>query len=113
MKTKKLLIISALLFINLFSLSAKAEKSSQIPRLDKMIRSSLSYPEDARRNGVTGFVLVELQTNQDGSVRICQINSNNEYLKNYVIGQLGHLKIGQSGADSQETHIYRINFKLK
>lgn len=113
MKTKIFLIISALLLVSVFSFSARAEKSVHVPGLDKMIRSSLSYPEDARRNGVTGFVLVELKTNQDGSVRISQINSDNEYLKNYVIGKLGHLKIDLPYADSQESHIYRINFKLK
>ena len=113
MKTTKLIIIATILLVSNLSLSAKTGGAIQKGNLDEVIKSSVSYPDYARNAGITGFVLVELKTTKDGAVNVNQVNSDNEILKNYVVNQLGHIRVSCPKICSEETHIYKFSFKLK
>lgn len=116
MITKHFAIIATFILINIFSLSAQAVNTSFSKNVDKAVESSVKYPKEAKEEGITGFVLVEVGVNNDGRVKVNQVNSDNDLLKNYVISQLNNIKLSNSGNTSgeivNEIRFYQFIFEL-
>ncbi len=112
MKTKNFAIMISTILISVFSLSAQAVNTSSVTILDDVIKSVFKYPAEAKSEGITGFVIVEVQMDNDGRINVKQINSDNEMLKNYVISQLNNIKIPNAAIGADEVRIYKFKFKL-
>jgi len=116
MKTKHFAIITTVILINFFSLSAQAVNTSISKNIDEAVESSVKYPKEAKDAGITGFVLVEVGVNKEGSVKVKQVNSDNDLLKNYVINQLNNIKVSDAGNTTDELaneiRFYKFIFEL-
>lgn len=110
MKTLKLVItvslLTLVLVVNRFAGTSQAAKNEL--SVYKQIESQMSYPEFGKGDHVIGKVIVEFRCDENGKVKILNMNYSNSRLKNYVSEKLAKMTI-QLPLDNTED-IYRVVF---
>jgi hypothetical protein len=104
MKTITLLIISLLLFS--FSVKAEGNKLSIIQDINK----GIEYPDFAKNGNEQGTVWVKVLISAEGFVQICESNSDNPLLQQWLVGQLATLTMSDSASYNTE-HYLKFDFK--
>ncbi len=85
--------------------------SPSIPSLEETLRKEICYPEFAKTAHEEGTVLVCFCIDSNGKIILKESNSDNEMLKNYVIGKLSSLKL-QSAESTEKEYYLRFVFRL-
>lgn len=75
------------------------------------IENKLTYPDEAKKNLIEGFVVVAFHVEKDGSLDIEAINSNDSVFRRYIILRFMNLKWPDL-KDVGKTLFYRFDFKL-
>lgn len=115
MKTFNLSIVIVLIIVLLASLtafSANPEPDKNKKSLKKTISRILSYPEFAKEKSMEGFVIFSFSLDESGKVCVKEINSDSEYLKNYVVQKLNENSFSVNEETRGKTFYYRVDFML-
>jgi hypothetical protein len=115
MKTLKIISLFTLSMIMALVVSASRPdiKSHTNPDgLSTVITAQVTYPDFAIEKRITGFVVVELSVNTDGSIRVERINASQPELLEYVLGKLEQTKVQNSAQLTGKPYYYRFDFQL-
>jgi hypothetical protein len=80
--------------------------------LRMIVKKHVLYPEYAKENNMTGFVVVAFEVDNNGKIIISQINSNLYFFQEYVMGKLQELVLKNPENYRDKTHYYRFDFQL-
>lgn len=111
---KAIFLLSSLLFI--FMLNSVFSKSNEPVTYESIdvvskINESIEYPELAKEQWMSGFVLVDLLITNEGDIYVNEVNSNDKIFRDYVIDRLSTIKIDKNNMKEQKL-ICRFEFKL-
>lgn len=81
MKTQKLIFNLLIILALTSSVHAEGDKNKQTDNaftelFYNEIRGQLFYPDEAKANGIEGFVIVSFTIHPDGKIHILELNSN-------------------------------------
>jgi len=115
MKTKVIMKSVALLAIMFFTLSVSFASPS--PRksstdLKTILKNSVTYPEFAKENQLSGFVVISFTIDETGKIKISELNTNSLYFQLYVEKKLQEIQIENPGTHKGKTYYYRFDFEL-
>lgn len=77
----------------------------------KEVESLVKYPDSDKFSNKEGFVLLKFKYLEKGSIEIIEINSSDEYLKEYIGEQLKKLPMCDHIIKSGKEFIFRFDFK--
>lgn len=116
MKTTKFFALSALvaMFLLVSSLSAFAGKPEMTPaqHIQKMIKESIKYPEQAVKSCCQGSVDVIFKVDEDGKINIVRTFSTDEDVVKMVKDQLAGICCKGIKTPYNEHYKVTITFKL-
>lgn len=115
MKTKLIMKSISVLVILIFAVSlshASVNNRKPVTDLKTMIKNSVTYPEIAKKNQLSGFVLVSFNLDTNGKINVSEINANSIFLRQYVENKFKEIKIENPKTYSDNTFYYRFDFKL-
>ena len=78
-------------------------------RINEIILSEIKYPEFAKLPEYQGLVYVECSINYDGTIKVSQINGNDEALNNYVKNEIESLYI-LPDLNAVKTNVFKFQF---
>jgi len=115
MKTK--LIMKSVSIFMILILAATVSFASASPRkstsdLKTVIKNSVTYPEFAKENQMSGFVVVAFSLDNSGKITINEINTNSIYFQLYVENKLNEIRIENPEMYIGKTYYYRFDFEL-
>jgi len=117
MKTVK--AISALLFTMMFvlltgfsSYAIKPTAMAPAESIQKMIKESLKYPEEAIKTGTTGTVDVTFKINDEGQIVIRKITADSKVIADAVEDQLADICCKGIRTPYNQYYKVTITFKL-
>jgi len=111
-----LLSMSSILTLSAFSFPSNVEvgKDSDVPTeysaLRKKIDRHVIFPVFQQQN-MQGTVDVSFQIDNDGNLKIIQINSSNPELIDYVLSKLKKIQLDKEDSSIGQTIKYRFVFK--
>jgi len=115
---KKWLFIIILIVIFSIELNASNEGKKEYNKkeyyrnlLRKEIQSLVIFPQSEKFKAESGFVLVTFKYNENGKLEIKEINSSDEYLKDYVSEKLTKLPMCEHIKKSEKVFSIRFDFK--
>jgi len=110
---------SVLILMLFFSTLAFAEKdketetsSNYMQEFYYEIQRQLQYPEEAKRNGIDGFVIVSFKIGETGNIEIIEMNSNDVILKHATEHSLSQIKLCSHAARMNREYNMRFNYNL-
>ena len=113
---KSVLLKSVLAFIVfLFTIQismAGVKDPKKLNDLKVIVKKHVVYPEYAKENNLTGFVVVAYEVDNNGKILITEINSNLYFFQEYVIGKLQELVLKNPENYQDKTQYYRFDFQL-
>jgi len=116
MKTSKLIsvLFLSLFFVSLCGYSSYAIKPALAPaeHIQKVIKESIKYPDDALRSGITGTVDVTFVVNDEGRIVIKNLSSDAKEIEKGVREQLTTLCCKGIKAPYNQYYKVTISFKL-
>ena len=115
MKTKVIMKSISLLVILIFAVSvnfASANPRKSTSDLKTIIRNAVTYPEYAKENGLSGFVVVSFNVEENGKITINELNTSSLYFQLYVEKKLKEIQIENPCAHKGKTYYYRFDFEL-
>ncbi|HOY33174.1 MAG TPA: hypothetical protein PKW80_14945 [Bacteroidales bacterium] len=115
MKTKLIMKSATMFVILIFAVSisfAAAGPRKTAGDLKTIISKSVTYPEYAKENKLSGFVVLSFTVDENGKISIQELNTNSVYFQLYVEKKLSELTIENPGAYAGKTHYYRFDFEL-
>jgi hypothetical protein len=115
MKTLKVILLVALsMTMSLLVSAEKPDGKNHInpDELTIVVKTAVSYPDFAIDSKITGFVVVELTVNSDGTITIDRINSTEPALLNYVNEKLEQAKVEKPDKLTGRQYYYRFDFQL-
>jgi hypothetical protein len=116
MKTAKLIrtIFVILMLICISGISSYAKEPAITPamHIQKIIRESITYPEQAVKNCCTGKVDVFFTVDEDGKIKIEKTLAENEHVEKMVKEQLSTICCKGVKVASYEHYKITITFKL-
>jgi hypothetical protein len=80
--------------------------------LKVIVKKHVVYPEYAKENNLTGFVIVAFEVDNNGKILISQINSNLYFFQEYVVIKLQQLVLKNPENYQDKTQYYRFDFQL-
>lgn len=117
-KITKALFITILMLV--FAINLNAKNDSKIDEnkreyyrnlLRKEVQSLIKFPQSENFKADEGFVLVKFKYLENGSIDIIEINSSNDYLKEYVSEQLNKLPMCEHIKRSGKEFSVKFEFK--
>ncbi len=113
MKTKVLMKSISFLLILIFVASVSfAGPRKSVTDLRTILKNSVSYPEFAKENNLSGFVVLSFNIDENGKINIKELNSNSIFFQLYVENKLSGIKIENPGDHKGKTYYYRFDFEL-
>ena len=115
MKNSALLKSALAVVVFLFALQftmAGVKDPKKISDLRTIVKKHVVYPEYAKENNMTGFVVVAFEVDTNGQILITQVNSNLYYFQEYVLSKLQELKLKNPKDYQGRTQYFRFDFKL-
>jgi len=110
---KKIILMAiAILFMFNFSFAINNPTEENNNKVVKVITKVLQYPASSKDNLIEGYVLLNLSVNVNGTIKINQVYSNKEELKDYVIQKLKSVVIDDIISFPDQTYDMKIVFKL-
>jgi hypothetical protein len=113
---KSVLLKSVLAFIVfLFTVQismAGVKDPKKLNDLKVIVKKHVVYPEYAKENNLTGFVIVAFEVDNNGKILISQINSNLYFFQEYVVIKLQQLVLKNPENYQDKTQYYRFDFQL-
>jgi len=97
--------------LSLLATLSAASFASNPETLREYMEKEIVYPQEAKENKQTGFVLVHFTIEPDGKVQIKETNSDNNVLKSYVERKLQSFQLPEKVSEVKE-HIMKFTFKL-
>lgn len=85
--------------------------SSNPDELDKVIRKSMSYPAFAKNEKMQGLVLVKYAVQDDGTVRVLEMNASHSKLAQYVKDRLEGIVVADTSATG--VHFAKFTFRFE
>jgi len=117
---KTLLKKSAVVFMCLFILSANvfssnADKKNKketkaLKALTQSIDSKINFPNFAKETNENGYVSVEIEIAENGTLNIEQILSSNPEFEKYVLAQLNTITVESNNPIIGKKVVYRFKF---
>ncbi len=80
--------------------------------LKQFMTKNVPYPEFAKENNQTGFVVIAFTVENDGKIIIKNINGSTPEFKEYVENKLKELKLDDPQLYQDKTQYYRFDFQL-
>ncbi len=87
-------------------------KPKNTNELKTIIKKHIEYPEFAKENKLSGFVVVAFNIDNTGKITVNEINSNSYYFLQYVENKLGELVLENPQDYVDKTLYYRFDFQL-
>ena len=104
--------VFCLLGLNL-SFSQVKENKNPDPKLQvrQIISKQVTYPEFAIDLGIEGTVYASFLVNEDGTLKVIEVSSANDRLKEYVEKKLKEIKV-TAGQEANEIYNMKFSFEL-
>ncbi len=116
MKTTKvipvILIAMVLAFTTSFQASALKPQIATPTYLQKVIKESIKYPENALKKSCCGEVDVIFSLNEDGTIRIRSMHADNADIEKGVKEQLAKISFKDVRPAFNQQYRVKITFKL-
>lgn len=108
---KSIIAVVVLIFVAEFSF-AGISNPKETKDLKTVMKTHVVYPEFAKENNLTGFVVVAFDVDADGGITVKEINANSLYLQQYVENKLKELVLENPTSYIGTTQYYRFEFQL-
>ena len=108
---KSIIAVVVLIFVAEFSfagISNPKEKND----LKTVMKTHVVYPEFAKENNLTGFVVVAFYVDANGGITVKEINASSMYFQQYIENKLKELVLENPATYSGKTQYYRFDFQL-
>ncbi|HOV10663.1 MAG TPA: energy transducer TonB [Bacteroidales bacterium] len=115
MKTKILKRSFSLLVMLIFVISvsfASAAPRKSATDLKTVISSSVTYPEYAKEQQISGFVVVAFVVDEKGNINITEMNASSLDFQLYVEKSLKEINIENPQNHKGKTYYYRFDFEI-
>jgi hypothetical protein len=114
---KKLVLLKSVLVVIVFMFTiqltmAGVRDPKKTHDMNVIMKKHVVYPAYAQENNLTGFVVVAFEVDNKGKIIITQINSDQQYLLEYVKNELQKLVLKNPENYRTSTLYYRFDFKL-
>lgn len=114
--TRSTLLIAAAMTIG-FTQAAEPVRTTTLAKrtalertLDRALSKHLSYPLGAKED-MTGEVYVSFVVDREGDLEVLECRSTNEALKDYVLGKLAKVNVGENPDGIWRKSHFRIAFR--
>jgi len=108
---KSISLFVILIFAASISIASTSPRKSTTD-LKTIISSSVTYPEFAKENNLSGFVVISFHIDESGKIILNELNSNSVYFQVYVENKLKEIQISNPAAHTGKTYYYRFDFEL-
>ena len=106
-------VLAVIVFIFTIQISmAGVRDPKKLNDLKVIVKKHVVYPEYAKENNLTGFVVVAFEVDNDGKIIISQINSNLYFFQEYVVNKLKELVLTNPENYQDKTQYFRFDFRL-
>jgi hypothetical protein len=115
MKTSVLLKSALAIIVFIFTVEsgmAGVVNPKKTSDLKTIVKKHMVYPEFAKENKLTGFVVVAFEVDNQGKIIISQVNSNHSVFQEYVVSKLQELVLKNPESYQNKTQYYRFDFQL-
>lgn len=79
--------------------------------MQKVIRKGISYPQFAKESQLQGLVIVKFEVNEQGYVRVDEMNASHSELAQYVQSQLESMRLDPRKTSG--THFAKFTFRYE
>lgn len=109
-----ILKLSFLTAVFLFSCTPRirANGQAEVGILRPIVRKHIPYPDFARENMLSGFVVVSFMVDTLGRLVVLQMSTDSRYFGGYVQQKLSQLVVPEAWRYQGQTYFYRFDFKL-
>ncbi len=80
--------------------------------LKKFMEKHVGYPEFAKENSLSGFVVISFEVTKEGRIDLKAINASTPDFKDYVENKLKNLTIDNPQKYQGKTNYYRFDFHI-
>ncbi len=91
---------------------AKTHDPEKTNDLKTIITKNIVYPEFAKDNRLSGFVVVAFAVDNAGKINVKEINADSDYFQQYVEAKLKDLVLADPQRYQNKTIYYRFDFHL-
>jgi len=108
---KSISLFVILIFTASISIASTSPRKSATD-LKTIITSTVTYPEFAKENNLSGFVVISFHVDENGKIILNELNSNSVYFQVYVENKLKEIQIKNPDSHTGKTYYYRFDFEL-